>query len=780
MSHKTELLDELPSTPANSPRDAPRKGYVKTKMRSSSTSESKSHVIHAAPAEEPRGRVAPACTNGVSGEAQFEDKSATRSRKSRSGSLSATSAALDSSARLDESKTTKGEDQAGSLNFVISAVVPVHVASDRMFNAFLIAYNDSQGKRCTVLRRYRQFLTLHSALSKIYNEGQLASFPRKRVFTGSSAQGLEKRRQKLEQYLQSLESLANIRSIPEVNAFLQEDLPDSASIINAQEKDKPSKKKDSHPVQVTFPKNVDFLGQSKDNNTIGLYYSQVKTHVTLLTEYDARIETFEKIFSKITTLDQFLTYHEFFKQLISVGKYLSSYPLPNDYMSNHSFEGSYLSPAPGSPKDVEKLRVVLQKFLTSMSEISSKFRDMKRTLLDPESSPRDIEAIKVHVDHIKTLFNFNNLITDHIGFRIESGFCTDVLSDPSSDFIVSDHYSFEKYFAKKDYLLLYNNDHPDGPYLIALLPVSTDSTNSGEFHMLSCTKEGNDYSRVTVTTPNIDSEWRSKYAEIISYELPKLKKVEWSICPPSPHVEDLILEYEKKDLRVAFNFKFGVLLCLPGQEREEDMFNNLATPAFQSFLKGLGDVVELSGYKGFAGGLDTRGTNSTGTHSIASTWQAPNDIGTFQIMYHVSTMLPFGEQDQNLAKKRHIGNDIVVIVFQEEGSKPFNPSTIRSNYIQIIVVIRVINLGGKKWAWKVMLCSAEDVPKFAPPLPYPPIFTSQEKLCQWLIYKTINGELAAYHSKLFTQQFRATWKSLLTDLVLQIHNSRKKKTKITK
>ena len=34
-------------------------------------------------------------------------------------------------------------------------------------------------------------------------------------------------------------------------------------------------------------------------------------------------------------------------------------------------------------------------------------------------------------------------------------------------------------------------------------------------------------------------------------------------------------------------------------------------------------------------------------------------------MFHVSTMLPFTETDvQQVEKKRHIGNDLIVIVFQ--------------------------------------------------------------------------------------------------------------------
>ena len=42
-----------------------------------------------------------------------------------------------------------------------------------------------------------------------------------------------------------------------------------------------------------------------------------------------------------------------------------------------------------------------------------------------------------------------------------------------------------------------------------------------------------------------------------------------------------------------------------------------------------------------------------------------------EIMYHVATLLPFSDTDaQQLQRKRHIGNDIVSIVFQEANT-PF-------------------------------------------------------------------------------------------------------------
>lgn len=44
-----------------------------------------------------------------------------------------------------------------------------------------------------------------------------------------------------------------------------------------------------------------------------------------------------------------------------------------------------------------------------------------------------------------------------------------------------------------------------------------------------------------------------------------------------------------------------------------------------------------------------------------------------------------------LLRKRHIGNDIVTIVFQEPGALPFTPQTVRSQFQHVFVIVRVIN-----------------------------------------------------------------------------------------
>lgn len=44
-----------------------------------------------------------------------------------------------------------------------------------------------------------------------------------------------------------------------------------------------------------------------------------------------------------------------------------------------------------------------------------------------------------------------------------------------------------------------------------------------------------------------------------------------------------------------------------------------------------------------------------------------------------------------LQRKRHIGNDIVTIVFQDAGSEPFSAKAIRSQFQHVFIVVRAHN-----------------------------------------------------------------------------------------
>lgn len=63
-----------------------------------------------------------------------------------------------------------------------------------------------------------------------------------------------------------------------------------------------------------------------------------------------------------------------------------------------------------------------------------------------------------------------------------------------------------------------------------------------------------------------------------------------------------------------------------------------------------------------------------------------------EIMFHVSTLLPYEKHDpQKLQRKRHIGNDIVCVVFLEADQTPFSPSCIKSHFLHTFILVRPLD-----------------------------------------------------------------------------------------
>lgn len=59
----------------------------------------------------------------------------------------------------------------------------------------------------------------------------------------------------------------------------------------------------------------------------------------------------------------------------------------------------------------------------------------------------------------------------------------------------------------------------------------------------------------------------------------------------------------------------------------------------------------------------------------------------YEVMYHVSTMLPYmAEDEQKIERKRHIGNDMVVVIFKE-GSQKIDPKCFSSHFNFVFVVV---------------------------------------------------------------------------------------------
>ena len=72
----------------------------------------------------------------------------------------------------------------------------------------------------------------------------------------------------------------------------------------------------------------------------------------------------------------------------------------------------------------------------------------------------------------------------------------------------------------------------------------------------------------------------------------------------------------------------------------------------------------------------------TGLYSVYTNWR------NIEIMFHVSTQLPYEKHDpQKLQRKRHIGNDIVCVVFLEADNTAFSPACIKSHFLHTFIVV---------------------------------------------------------------------------------------------
>jgi hypothetical protein len=193
-----------------------------------------------------------------------------------------------------------------------------------------------------------------------------------------------------------------------------------------------------------------------------------------------------------------------------------------------------------------------------------------------------------------------------------------------------------------------------------------------------------------------------------------------------------------------------------GQTTEEELFSNQEhSESFDKFLNILGKRIRLKDFDGFRGGLDTC-NGQTGEYSVYESYK------NREIMFHVSTLLPFSKSDkQQLERKRHIGNDIVAIVYQEDNT-PFAPDMIASNFLHAFIVVQKIGMTSK---YRVSVTARKDVPNFGPPISSDSIYDESDPAFKdWLLSKLINAETSCYKAEKFRKLNERTRHALLDAL----------------
>nr|XP_057925412.1 tuberin isoform X1 [Doryrhamphus excisus] len=130
--------------------------------------------------------------------------------------------------------------------------------------------------------------------------------------------------------------------------------------------------------------------------------------------------------------------------------------------------------------------------------------------------------------------------------------------------------------------------------------------------------------------------------------------------------------------------KIGVIFVGAGQVNNEVaiLSNEYGSNRYACFLTGLGKLIHLKDCDPdqiFLGGLDQYGDDGEFTYC----WH--DDI--MQAIFHIATLMPNRESDKGCCnKKRHIGNDFVMVVYNDSGEE-YKLGTIKGqfNFVEVII-----------------------------------------------------------------------------------------------
>ncbi|XP_055333196.1 signal-induced proliferation-associated 1-like protein 1 isoform X2 [Paramacrobiotus metropolitanus] len=318
------------------------------------------------------------------------------------------------------------------------------------------------------------------------------------------------------------------------------------------------------------------------------------------------------------------------------------------------------------------------------------------------------------------------------------------LSQPRFEFIDNGAFYYRKYFHGEEHWNYFGIDETFGPVAVSLKKEKPSGANSRTLYRTIVRTSDLAVLRGSVLENSLARLNKDgvKPKDVLECVAPEIQTSSLRLGTADLKTEELLLKLDEQT--VPKHYKVGIMYCKAGQCTEEEMYNNeTAGPAFDEFLDLLGQRIRLKSFDKYRAQLDNK-SDSTGLYSLYTTFQ------DYEIMFHVSTMLPFTPSNkQQLLRKRHIGNDIITIVFQEPGALPFSPKTIRSNFQHVFIVVRVENPNTEYTRYRVSVSRSRDVPQFGPPLPASGVFAKGSEFVDFILTKVINAENAAHKSDKF-------------------------------
>ncbi|XP_077505232.1 GTPase-activating Rap/Ran-GAP domain-like protein 3 isoform X13 [Amblyomma americanum] len=343
-------------------------------------------------------------------------------------------------------------------------------------------------------------------------------------------------------------------------------------------------------------------------------------------------------------------------------------------------------------------------------------------------------------------------------FRVETGERSDkeeLFGSPSTPVLENPEYQtrwYFKYFLGKLHQNYVGADAEKTSFFLSVVLSDSNTQGLQQYRAILWRKTG--AQRICLShTPNKPLTVKSILSNFET--LDRIEKGPKEIFTPDIQKDLLLLEEQEGSV----NFKFGVLYAEAGQTTDDEMFSNeVGSREFDRFVNLLGEKVRLKGWDKYRGGLDVKG-DMTGKYSVYTIYEG------HEIIFHVSTLLPYSKDNkQQVERKRHIGNDIVNIIFLNgsyEDHCNFKPSMIKSQFTHIFAVVSYIR---EEDAYRLSLFSEESVPLFGPSLPCPPVFHNHQEFREFVLVKLINGEKAAFNTPIFAQKRERTLDMLIKDL----------------
>ncbi|XP_076630473.1 rap GTPase activating protein radish isoform X3 [Colletes latitarsis] len=319
--------------------------------------------------------------------------------------------------------------------------------------------------------------------------------------------------------------------------------------------------------------------------------------------------------------------------------------------------------------------------------------------------------------------------------------------------------TYEKYFYQREHWNYFTNDEDLGPVILSIKQETLNGRD--QFRILVRAISYTVHGLIPASCVFADRYNREEVVRSLGKEV--------NVNPPLtlgqlPDTQEELLKLDQ--VFIKSELKVGVMYVQEGQYTEEEILdNNENSPLFEEFLQILGDKVRLKGFDKYKGGLDTI-HDLTGFYSVYTNWRS------IEIMFHVSTLLPYEKHDpQKLQRKRHIGNDIVCVVFLEADNTAFSPACIKSHFLHTFILVRVSpRIKRKITRYEVSVVTRDEVGAYKPYLWEQNVFEKGPMFREWILTKIVNGERASYSAPKFARMQERTRSQMLEDIVANLAN----------